>query len=98
MKNGKIHKNKYLQPIDDQLDLHGLTKTEARQEVIVFIEKSKINKYDRIRIITGKGLHSENNRSILNSYIKNILDEYNLKYSDAKLYDGGCGAIDIKLR
>jgi len=96
-KNKKVRHNKYLQAAQSEIDLHGLTREEARDTLENFLENAKNNKYSRVRIITGKGLHSENGYSVLNGYIKNILEKKGLKYSDAKICDGGCGAIDARL-
>lgn len=96
-KNKKVRHNKYLQTAQDEIDLHGLTRAEAHGSLENFLENARNNKLKMVRIITGKGLHSENGQSILNGYIKNILEKENLKFSDAKLYDGGSGAIDVQL-
>lgn len=96
MKNKKTrHNNKYLQISQAEIDLHGLTRAEARDSLLEFLENSRDKKYKRIRVITGKGLHSENGQSVLNGYIKNILEKEGLEYSDAKICDGGSGAIDV---
>jgi DNA-nicking Smr family endonuclease len=96
-KNKKIRHNKYLQAAQAEIDLHGLTRAEAQEAFGCFLENARNKKYGRIRIITGKGLHSENGQSVLNGCVKNILEKEGLKYSDAKLYDGGSGAIDVQL-
>lgn len=93
----KIKRNKYLKTVQDEIDLHGLTRAEARESLINFLENAKNNKYNYVRVITGKGLHSENGQSILSGYIRNLLEKENLKYSDAKIYDGGNGAIDVQI-
>lgn len=97
-KNKKMRRNKYAQTAQSEIDLHGFTITEAAQALNDFLEEAKDKKYERVRIITGKGLHSENGRSILNGYVKNILEKQELKFSDAKIYDGGSGAIDVQLQ
>lgn len=96
-KNKKVRHNKYQQVAREEIDLHGLTRAEARDSLLKFLEYAKEKKYDRVRVITGKGLHSENGQSVLNGCVKNILEREGLKYSDAKLYDGGSGAIDVLL-
>lgn len=97
-KNKKVrHNNKYLQTAQAEIDLHGLTRAEAHDTLESFLENSRERKFKLVRIITGKGLHSENGQSILSGYIKSLLERENLKFSDAKLYDGGSGAIDVRL-
>ncbi|MBW6440741.1 Smr/MutS family protein [Patescibacteria group bacterium] len=98
MKKKKIKHNKYLRNIDVELDLHGLTKEEAREEVLDFLDEANNNGDKKVRIITGKGLHSENNKGILKEYVQSILDEKCLEYCDAKICEGGGGAINVKLK
>ena len=97
MKNKKIKQNKYPQAIQDELDLHELTKEEAKEEVLDFLSEARSKGHDRIRIITGKGIHSENNQGVLNKYVRSILSKENLEYCEAKMNEGGSGAIDVKL-
>ena len=80
-----------------ELDLHGFTKEEAREEVLDFLSEVNLKGYNKIRIITGKGLHSEGNRGVLKEYVQSMLDEKGLKYTDAKINEGGSGAINIEL-
>lgn len=97
LKNKKVRHNKYLQIVQAEIDLHGLTKTEAADSLAKFLKDARNKKYDRIRIITGKGLHSENGMSILNKYVKSVLEKEGLSYSDAKICNGGSGAINVQL-
>ncbi|MCK5413011.1 MAG: Smr/MutS family protein [Candidatus Pacebacteria bacterium] len=97
MNNKKVKQNKYIQTVQDEIDLHGLTKDEAREEVLSFVDEARMKNYNRIRIITGKGLHSENGRGVLRGFVQSLLEKQNLKYSDAKIDEGGSGAIEIDL-
>lgn len=92
-----MKQNKYLQTVQMELDLHGFTKEEAREEVLDFLSEVNLKGYNKIRIITGKGLHSEGNRGVLKEYVQSMLDEKGLKYTDAKINEGGSGAINIEL-
>jgi len=49
----------------DELDLHGKTATEAEREIRLFILRAKRLSMRLVRIVTGKGLHSEEGRSVL---------------------------------
>jgi len=97
MKNKKKKYNKYLQDIQLELDLHGFTKEEARDEVFDFLNKAKSSGNSKVRIITGKGLHSEHSRGVLKECVESILDEEGLEYCDAKINEGGSGALDVKI-
>ncbi len=89
--------NKYLRPIDAEIDLHQMTRDEARQEVETFLVEAESLRYKKIRIITGKGIHSENGKGVLGTYIKGLLDLKGYDYNIAKYDEGGEGAIDISL-
>lgn len=58
----------------DRLDLHGVKHQDVRSMVIRFVERYW-NTDTEVEIITG---HSERMKSI----VKEVLDEYKLKYSD----------------
>ena len=94
------------------LDLHGFTLEAANVKVEKFINKSFKEKINKLVVVTGKGLHSENEK---NPYISKDLSI--LKYSvpefisknknlmniindiqDAKIEDGGSGAFYIFLK
>lgn len=89
--------NKYLRPIDAELDLHQMTREEARKETESFLRESASQGRKRIRIITGKGRHSKDGQGILNGHIKNLLDLKGYDYHAAKCGEGGEGAIDVSL-
>lgn len=91
------HKNKYLEIPSAQIDLHGLTKEEASIALGDFLSDAESKKYKKGRIVTGKGLHSASGQGVLNEYIKKALFEKGLKFSDAKINEGGSGAIDVEL-
>ena len=97
MKNRKIKYNKYPLIAQEELDLHGLFKEEAKTAVSAFLEKARINEYKRVRIITGKGWHSSEGRGVLKDLVLKILDEKGLSYSEAKINEGGSGAINVDL-
>ena len=94
------------------IDLHGFTLEEANKCVEKFILKSYEDNISKLIIVTGKGLHSENDK---NPYVSK--DMSILKYSvpefitkspdlmkvirditDADIDDGGGGAFYIYLK
>ncbi len=94
------------------IDLHGYTLDEANKVIEEFIYKSYEEKVNKLIIITGKGIHSENEK---NPYVSNklsilkysvpefILQNKNLmkiitEIKDAKIEDGGSGAFYIYLK
>ena len=89
--------NKYYRQVEAELDLHQLTKEEARSEVQIFLEEAEAAGYKKIRIITGKGLHSENGVGVLNAFVREMLDGRGYEYMMAKYNEGGEGALDVLL-
>ena len=94
------------------IDLHGYTLDEANTVINNFIKNCYEEKVNKIIVVTGKGLHSENEK---NPYVSKDLSI--LKYSipeyissneslmsvineirDAEIEDGGSGAFYIFLK
>ena len=95
-----------------EIDLHGFTLDEANKTVDRLINKSYDEGVSKIRIVTGKGLHSDNEKnpyiskdlSILKysvpEYIKknNELMKLIIEFKEASSHDGGEGAFYIHLK
>ena len=95
-----------------KFDLHGFTLDEANKKVKEIIINCFEKKYKEILLITGKGMHSSNEKDTyvskdlgkLKFSVPNFiqtdeeLSKLTLSISDADLKDGGEGAIIIKLR
>ena len=98
-------KNKYI-------DLHGYTLEDANKKIEKIIIESYLEKIKKIIVVTGKGLHSQNEK---NPYVSKDLSI--LKYSipefikrnsdlvklinnieEASIEDGGSGAFYIYLK
>ena len=86
LKSGKI------KPVSE-LDLHGLTVNEAREEIGYFISRAKAQHYRCIRIIHGKGKILKNH---VNSWLKQIPAV--LAFSSTVPKDGGTGAVYVLLK
>lgn len=86
--------------IQGNLDLHGFTRDQARQELSVFLDMCIQKKFRCIRIIHGKGLGSKNREPVLKTRIGNWLMQRMevLAFCQAKPEDGGSGAILILLK
>ena len=94
------------------LDLHGYTLDEANKTIENFIKKSFEDNISKLIIVTGKGLHSDNDKdpyvsqdlSILKhsipSFIKQNQDLMSKIYEikNASIEDGGEGAFYIFLK
>ena len=107
----KTNKNKVIKS-SRTIDLHGYTLEEANKAVEHFINTSYRENINKVIVVTGKGLHSNNKNnpyvskdlSILKySVPKFIYDNKNLminilKIEEAKIEDGGSGAFYIYLK
>ena len=96
MKRNKIKNKYYLNP-EAVLDLHGFTKREAEEAFYLFLKESREKGFKKIKIITGQGWHNKDFQSILKPFIEDILNKENFSYANAKINDGGEGAIVVKL-
>ena len=94
------------------IDLHGYTLEEANRTIEKFIYKSFEEKINKLIVVTGKGLHSQNEQdpyvskdlSILKhsvpEFIENNQSLMNIinEIKDASIEDGGSGAFYIFLK
>lgn len=83
-----------------ELDLHGLTKIEAKHELVDFLHECKRRGARCVRIIHGKGLRSKNREPVLKQHVRHWLmqrDEV-LAYVQARPADGGGGAVIVLLK
>ena len=110
--------NKDLEKKEDRLniikslDLHGYTLNEANKKVESFLIDCFDQKVSKVIIVTGKGLHSQNDKDpyISNKFgiLKNSVPDFiknNSKLmtkiksiTDAEVTDGGSGAIYVYLK
>jgi DNA-nicking Smr family endonuclease len=94
------HLRRGLFPVEDQLDLHGLNQSAARDSLAEFIEQSRDAGYRCVRIVHGKGYRSGARGPILkiavNSWLKRHGDV--MAFTSARTIDGGTGALYVLLR
>ncbi len=86
--------------LQDELDLHGMTRAEAHAAVAGFIAQALKNGMRCVRIIHGKGLRSKNREPVLKGQLGRWLarkDEV-LAYCQARRPDGGSGAVVVLLK
>jgi DNA-nicking Smr family endonuclease len=94
------------------IDLHGYTLIEANKTIESFINKSYQENINKLIVVTGKGIHSQNEKdpyvskdlSILKysvpEFISNNKNLMKIIYEmkDATIEDGGAGAFYIYLK
>lgn len=83
-----------------ELDLHGLTKAEAKLELADFLHECKRRGVRCVRIIHGKGLRSKNREPVLKHHVRHwlTLREEVLAFVQARPMDGGGGAVMVLLK
>ena len=109
-KDFKIDKNNKLG--ESTIDLHGYNLDEANKKIKDLILKSYKQQVSRLKVITGKGLHSKNEndpyiskdfgilKNSVPEYIKNNNELIHLvkEIKEAEIKDGGSGALYIYLK
>jgi DNA-nicking Smr family endonuclease len=87
-------------PIDDELDLHGLTQSAARNQLADFLVRSRDGGLRCVRIIHGKGYRSGARGPVLktavNLWLRRHMDV--MAFVSARAIDGGTGAMYVLLR
>jgi DNA-nicking Smr family endonuclease len=86
--------------IQDEIDLHGLNREQARHLVAGFLLTCLHQGKRCVRIVHGKGLGSPQKQSILRQLVRGWLAQRQevLAFCQAKPQDGGEGALLVLLR
>ncbi len=94
----KLRQGRYR--IDAELDLHGLTVSQARQALVRFLHECRDHNSRAVRIIHGKGLGSAHRGPVLKNSINKWLPQRHevLAFCSATPADGGTGAVYVLLR
>jgi len=89
-----------LYPTEDELDLHGLTQTAARDSLADFIARSRDSGHRCVRIIHGKGYRSGARGPVLKTAVDLWLRRHTdvMAFTSARAIDGGTGAVYVLLR
>ena len=87
-------------PVQDRLDLHGLSAAEAERAVLDFIDRSRRSGFRCVCIVHGKGRSSTAGRPVL----KAVMDRWLRRCDDVLAFctapdnAGGTGAVHVLLR
>lgn len=86
--------------MQDELDLHGMSREEARQVLGEFLAESLAQDHRCLRIVHGKGLRSPGREPVLKELVRSWLAQRSevLAYCQARAADGGGGAVTVLLR
>ncbi len=97
----KLRRGEY--SVQGHVDLHGLTREEARREVRRFLEDSRRRGRRCVLLVHGRGLHSEKQVPVLKEALRAWLatasfGRHVLAFATARPQDGGAGALYVLLR
>ena len=109
-KDAKFNKKKIFET--RSIDLHGYTLDAANKTIEDFINKAFLENVNKIIVVTGKGIHSDNEKDPYVSkelgilkysvpeFISNNISLMSMinEITDAKIEDGGSGAFYIFLK
>ena len=84
---------------DDILDIHGFTRDKAWLSLDAFFSRAKNCGYEKLRIIHGKGNHSQK-EAVLKETVRAFIEKcpYAGESSYEKVQDGGTGATWVLLK
>ncbi len=87
-------------PVEDELDLHGLSQSAARDYLADFIAASRNAGLRCVRIVHGKGYRSGARGPVLKIAVNTWLRRHTdvLAFTSARAIDGGTGAVYVLLR
>ena len=98
----KVKANKRKLQVDEFLDLHGKTVSEALDLLSHFITRAFAQSTKRVIVITGKGKHSPTGTAVLRpaveQWIRTKGRRFIRSYAEAARASGGKGAFVVNLR
>jgi len=86
--------------LQGQIDLHGLRREQAREQLAAFLRDSARAGLRCVRVVHGKGNGSPGREPVLKGKVRHWLvqrDEV-LAFTQARAIDGGAGAVIVLLR
>jgi DNA-nicking Smr family endonuclease len=89
--------------VQGHVDLHGLTRDEAKREVEGFLRSSRNAGKRCVLVVHGRGLHSKDQLPVLKDALRTWLStarfsRHVLAFATARPADGGAGALYVLLR
>ena len=86
--------------VQGEIDLHGLTREEARVHLAAFLSECARRGVRCVRVIHGKGLRSRNREPVLKARVAHWLAQRDevLAFCEATPRDGGAGALFVLLK
>lgn len=97
----KLRKGEYA--VQGHVDLHGLTREEAKQAVDRFLKSARSEGKRCVLVVHGRGMHSRDQVPVLKEALRTWLatarfGRHVLAFATARPQDGGAGALYVLLR
>jgi DNA-nicking Smr family endonuclease len=86
--------------VQAHLDLHGLNRDQARQQVGLFLAECQAHDHRCVRVVHGKGLRSPGREPVLKKLVLGWLAQRRevLAFCQARAAEGGAGAVVVLLQ
>jgi DNA-nicking Smr family endonuclease len=89
--------------VQGHVDLHGLSRDEARPMLEAFLAAARAAKKRCVLVVHGRGLHSKDQMPVLKDALKRWMAtarfaRHVLAFATARPHDGGAGAVYVLLR
>ncbi|QID19735.1 DNA mismatch repair protein MutS [Nitrogeniibacter mangrovi] len=86
--------------VQGEIDLHGLTRDEARAALGEFLARALLRGWRCVRVVHGKGLRSPGKVGVLKHLSRGWLAQREeiLAFCQARAHEGGSGALRVLLR
>jgi DNA-nicking Smr family endonuclease len=93
----KLRRGEYR--VEREIDLHGLTVLEAKQDLKLFLIRALEQHVQCVRVVHGKGLRSGPRGPVLKATVNAVLRRTGavLAFVSARQADGGSGALYVLL-
>ncbi|MBM4141511.1 MAG: hypothetical protein FJ242_08555 [Nitrospira sp.] len=95
----RLHQGEF--SVQDYIDLHGMTLSEAKEALQLFFRESIKKRIFCVKVIHGRGLRSPRGpvlKEALRNWLQGTFKRWVLAYSTAKDCDGGLGATYVILK
>ena len=85
--------------IQAQIDLHGLRRDEAREQLATFLREAVLGRLRCVRVVHGKGNGSPGREPVLKGKVRGWLAQRSevIAFVQARANDGGSGALVVLL-
>ena len=92
-----MDRNYFEQYPESEIDLHGMNRDEALNELSHFLHWAKSQDLHFARVVTGKGSGSFDQVPVIRNAVMAYLNMEGYHYEFASMFDGGEGVLYVRL-